>query len=106
MLRRSPCQRGKVSEGSAEERDRLRLMRRGDLSARKGMLFMELEYLFLPSGAFTAFQFVFMSSLLVPGILGRPDMYRSAVNRLATLVVTFGPMALLVYILYEVSLLS
>lgn len=67
---------------------------------------MELEHLFQPSGAFTAFQFVFMSSLLVPGILGRPDMYRSAANTLASLVVTFGPMGLLLYILYEISFLS
>lgn len=67
---------------------------------------MELEHLFQPTGSFTAFQFLFMSSLLVPGIIGRSDLYRSAVSRAAMIVATFGPPGLLVYILYELLLLG
>lgn len=67
---------------------------------------MELEYVFLQSGAFTLFQFLFMSSLLIPGILGRADVYPAFVRTLATYVVSFGPVALLVYVLHQVSKLQ
>lgn len=67
---------------------------------------MELEHLFQQSGAFTAFQLVFMSALLVPGALGRADIYRALAGKLASFVVTFGPMALLVFTLYQVSRLG
>lgn len=67
---------------------------------------MELEHLFQQSGAFTAFQLVFMSLLFIPGTFGHADIYRVLAGKLASFVVTFGPMALLIYILYQVSLLS
>ena len=53
-----------------------------------------------------AFQLLFMSSLLFPRMMGRADMYRSFVNTLTSYVVSFGPMALLVSVLYGVSRLQ
>jgi hypothetical protein len=67
---------------------------------------MELEYIFQQSSAFTLFQLLFMSSLLITGILGRVDIYLAFVRMLATYVISFGPVALLVYVLYEVSKLQ
>jgi hypothetical protein len=67
---------------------------------------MELEHAFQQSGTFMTLQLLFMSSLLVPGIVGRTDIYRAFVRSLASSVVTFGPMALLLYVLYQVSGLS
>lgn len=67
---------------------------------------MELEHLFQQSGAFLTFQLVFMSSLFIPGVFGRMDIYRLFARALASYVVTFGPMALLLYILYQVSRLG
>ncbi len=67
---------------------------------------MELEHLFQQSAAFTAFQLVFMSAIILPGAFGREDLYRMLAKTLASCVVTFGPMGLLLYILYQVSLLS
>lgn len=67
---------------------------------------MELEHAFQQSGAFMALQLLFMSSLLIPGAVGRTDVYRAFVRTLTSYVVSFGPMALLVYVLYQVSRLS
>lgn len=69
-----------------------------------------LEHAFQQSGAYMTIQLLFMSSLLIPGAMGMIELYRAAVRTLTsfvvTFVVTFGPMALLLYILYEVSKLS
>jgi hypothetical protein len=51
-------------------------------------------------------QFIFAGSLLIPAAVGRIDIYRIFVRSTASNVVTFGPMGLLVYILYEVSKLA
>lgn len=67
---------------------------------------MELEHLFQQTATFLAFQLMFMSSLFVPTVLGRPDLYRMLAGTTASIVVTFGPMALLLYVLYEVSRLG
>ncbi len=67
---------------------------------------MELEHLFQQSTSFMTLQLVFMGSLLVPAAVGRIDMYRVFVRSAASSVVTFGPMALLGYMLYEVSKLA
>jgi hypothetical protein len=66
---------------------------------------MELEYLFQHSGSFVVLQLV-MGSLMVPAAIGRMDLYRSFVRSTASYVVSFGPVALLVYVLFEVSRLS
>lgn len=67
---------------------------------------MELEHLFQQSGFFMTLQMVFMGSLLIPAAVGRVDIYRVFVRATASNVVTFGPVALLGYILYEVSKLA
>jgi hypothetical protein len=67
---------------------------------------MELEYIFSQTGAFTLFQFLFMSSLLIPSMLGRTDIFPAFVRTLATYVVSFGPLAMLVYVLHAVSKLQ
>ena len=66
---------------------------------------MELEYLFQHSGPFMVLQ-LRMGSLMVPAVMGRTDLYRSFVRNMASYVVSFGPVALLVYVLFEVSRLS
>ncbi len=67
---------------------------------------MELEHLFQQSGSFMTLQMVFLGSLLIPAALGRVDMYRIFVRSTASNVVTFGPIALLGYVLYAVSRLA
>lgn len=67
---------------------------------------MELEHAFLQSNFFMLFQMMFMGSLFVPGIIGRTDLYGKVVRALASTVVSFGPIALLGYVLYQVSHLN
>ncbi len=49
------------------------------------------------------FQMMFLGSLMVPSMLGRQDIYGKAARSGATLVVTVGPVAILLYVLFEVS---
>lgn len=67
---------------------------------------MELEHIFSQTGAFTLFQFLFMSSLLIPTMVGRTDIFPAFVRTMATYVVSFGPLGLLVYVLHAVSKLQ
>jgi hypothetical protein len=67
---------------------------------------MDFEHAFLQSNLFTIFQMMFMGSLLVPSIIGRIDLYGKLVRALASNVVSFGPVALLMYVLYQVSHLN
>jgi hypothetical protein len=67
---------------------------------------MELDHVFHYSNFFVAIQILFAGSLLVPATIGRLDLYRSFVRKIASSVVTVGPVGLLLYILYEVSRLS
>jgi hypothetical protein len=67
---------------------------------------MDFEHAFLQSNFFVIFQMMFMGSLLVPGIIGRTDLYGKVARTLASHVVSFGPVALLVYVLYQVSHLN
>jgi hypothetical protein len=67
---------------------------------------MDFEHAFLQSNFFVVFQMMFMGSLLLPGILGRIDLYGKVVRALTSNVVSFGPVALLVYVLYNVSHLN
>jgi hypothetical protein len=64
---------------------------------------MELEHAFMQSNFFMIFQMVFMVSMLVPSLIGRIDLYGKVVRVFASNVVSFGPVALLVYVLYKVS---
>ena len=67
---------------------------------------MELEHMFLQSNFFMLFQMMFLGSLMVPSMLGRADIYGKAARSIATLVVTVGPVAILLYVLFEVSHLN
>jgi len=64
---------------------------------------MDFEHALQQSNMFLLFQMMFMGSLLVPGIIGRTDLYSKVVRMLASNVVSFGPVAMLVYVLYQVS---
>jgi hypothetical protein len=64
---------------------------------------MELEHAFQQSGFLAAMQILIAGSLLAPGALGNSALYHRFVRAVATDVVSFGPMALLVYVLYRVS---
>ena len=66
---------------------------------------MELEHAFLQSNFFLLFQMMFLGSLMLPSMLGRLDIYGKAARTAATGVVTVGPVAILMYVLFEVSLL-
>lgn len=67
---------------------------------------MDLEHAFLQSNFFMLFQMMFLGSLMVPSLLGRADIYGKAARNAATLVVTVGPVAILMYVLFEVSQLN
>jgi len=64
---------------------------------------MELEHAFMQSNFFMIFQMMFMVSMLVPSLIGRTDLYGKVVRVFASNIVSFGPVALLVYVLYQVS---
>ena len=67
---------------------------------------MELEHAFQQSGFLVAFQLMVVASLLAPGVIGGTAVYHRFVRSIASAVVSFGPMALLVYVLYKVSHMS
>ena len=64
---------------------------------------MELEHAFQQSGFLAALQVFIAGSLLAPGVFGNSVLYQRFARMVATYVVSFGPMALLVYVLYRVS---
>lgn len=64
---------------------------------------MELEHAFQQSEFLTAIHLMVMGTLIAPGMLGGRILYYRLVRVVASSVVSFGPMALLVYILYKVS---
>ena len=67
---------------------------------------MEFEHAMMQSNLFLLFQMIFMGSMLVPSFIGRIDLYGKVVRALASNVISFGPVALLVYVLYQVSHLN
>ena len=67
---------------------------------------MELEYAMQQSNFFLLFQMMFMGSLLVPGMIGRVDLYGKVVRVIASQVVSYGVFGMLVYVLYQVSHLN
>jgi len=67
---------------------------------------MELEYAMQQSNFFLLFQMMFMGSLLVPGMIGRLDLYGKVVRVIASQVVSYGVFGMLVYVLYQVSHLN
>lgn len=67
---------------------------------------MELEHFFRLSNELMMLQMLFAGAFLLPGAVGRMDLYRAFVRTAASWVVTFGPVALLLYVLFEVSRFS
>ncbi len=67
---------------------------------------MDFEHAFQQSNFFVMFQMMFMGSLLVPGMIGRTDLYGKVVRTVTSHVVSFWPMVMLVYVLYQVSHLN
>ncbi len=67
---------------------------------------MELEHFSQQTMQFTILQMLFMTSLYICETIGRGGAVRSFLRTAAAVVVNAGPMALLVYILVEVSRLS
>jgi hypothetical protein len=67
---------------------------------------MDFEHAFMQSNFFMVFQMMFMISLVVPSVIGRIDLYGKVVRALASNVVSFGPVAVLAYVLYQVSHLN
>jgi len=67
---------------------------------------MELEHLFQQSGFLVALQLLIVTSLFAPGVLGGSALYHRFIRTAATFVVSFGPVAILVYVLYKVTHLS
>ncbi len=67
---------------------------------------MDFEHAFQQSNFFVMFQMMFMGSLLVPSLIGRMDLYGKVVRTVTSHVVSFWPMVMLVYVLYQVSHLN
>jgi hypothetical protein len=67
---------------------------------------MDFEHAFQESNFFLMLQMMCMGLLLVPSMLGRMDLYGKVVRAMASNVVSFGPVAMLVYVLYQVSHLN
>ncbi|HLE40571.1 MAG TPA: hypothetical protein VI956_03620 [Nitrospirota bacterium] len=63
-----------------------------------------MEHTFtLQWGNVVALQMLFVAALLFPGIEGRGAAFRDFVGTVASYVVSFAPMAILIYLLYAVS---
>ncbi len=67
---------------------------------------MELEHTFQQPGFIAAVQLFIAGSLLAPRVLGGCDLYRRFIAAGAACTVNFGPMALLLYVLYRLSQLT
>ena len=67
---------------------------------------MDFEHAFQQSGFLAAFQLMIIGSIVAPAILGGEALLHRFVRTLASYVVSFGPMAILVYMLYKLSRMS
>jgi len=67
---------------------------------------MEFEHVFQQSGFWVAFQLLIVTTLFAPGVLGGSALYHRFIRTAASFVVSFGPIGLLMYVLYKVSHLS
>ena len=63
---------------------------------------MDIEHAFLQSNFFMVLQMMFLCSLMVPSA----HIYGKAARTAASLVVTVGPVAILLYVLFQVSRLN
>lgn len=67
---------------------------------------MYFEHALQQSNFFLMFQMMFLGSLIVPSMIGRIDLYSKVVRSLASNVISFGPVVMLAYVLYQVSHLN
>jgi hypothetical protein len=67
---------------------------------------MYFEHALQQSTFFMMFQMMFMGSLLIPSMIGRIDLYSKVVRSLASNIISFGPVVMLAYVLYQVSHLN
>ncbi len=67
---------------------------------------MYFEHALQQSNFFLMLQMLFMGSLLIPSVIGRMDLYGKVVRSLASNIISFGPVAMLAYVLYQVSRLN
>ena len=67
---------------------------------------MELEHAFQQPGFIAAVQLFIAGSLLAPRVMGGSDLYRRFIAACAAYSVSFGPMAILAYVLYRISQMS
>lgn len=66
---------------------------------------MELEHAFQQPGFVAAIQLMVLS-VFAPGIIMGSGIYQRFVKTAASYVVSFGPLAILIYVLYQVSRLA
>jgi hypothetical protein len=66
---------------------------------------MELEHAVQQPGFLAAIQLMVLS-VLAPGVMAGSGIYQKFVKVAASYVVSFGPLAILIYVLYRVSRLA
>jgi len=67
---------------------------------------VDFEHMFQQSGFITAFQTLIFGSLMIIGVAGKDERFRRVIEKATSSMITFGPMAVLLYVLYSVSHLS
>lgn len=67
---------------------------------------MELEHAFQQSGFVVAFQLMIAASFFASGFIADSALLQRFVKAAASYIVSFGPMAILIYVLYHVSRLT
>ncbi len=67
---------------------------------------MDFEHAFQQSGFLVAIQLMIIGSVAAPAALGGTPLLQKFIRTLASYVVSFGPMAILVYVLYKLSQIS
>lgn len=67
---------------------------------------MDFEHAFQQSGFLVAFQILVIGSIMAPATMSGDALVHRFVRTIASYVVSFGPMAILVYMLYKISQMS
>ncbi len=67
---------------------------------------MDFEHAFQQSGFLVALQLMVIGSVVAPAAMGGSALLQRFVRAIASYVVSFGPMAILIYMLYKLSRIS
>jgi hypothetical protein len=67
---------------------------------------MNFEHAFQQSGFLVAFQLMLIGSIVAPAEMGGEALLHKFIRTMASFVVSFGPMAILIYMLYRLSQMS